>query len=95
MKYPRKFGQVPEVSDSSRGLVFFIDTVWIVGPLGQAINLYVLTVLLSIPFNKLPWHKVILSWPRGLNQEKTRQHKGNPILADSVDDLPCAPDDKG
>ena len=33
MKYPRKF---PEVSDSSRCLVFFTDTVWIVGPLGQA-----------------------------------------------------------
>jgi len=38
--------------------------------------------------------KVILSWPRGLNQDQTRQHTGNPILAESVDDLPCAHDDK-
>ena len=38
MKYPRKFDEVPEVSDSSRCLVFFMDTVWIVGPLGQAIK---------------------------------------------------------
>ena len=38
MKYPRKFGEVPKVSDSLRCLVFFTDTVWIVGPLGQAIR---------------------------------------------------------
>ena len=36
MKYPRKFGQVPKESNS---LVFFTDTVWIVGPLGQAISI--------------------------------------------------------
>ena len=60
------------------------------------LNLYILTVLLSKFFIKLSWQKVILSWPRGLNQDQTRQQKGNPVLAESVDDLPpCAPDDKG
>ena len=37
MKYPRKFGYVPQVLDSSR--FFFTDTVWMVGPLGQAISI--------------------------------------------------------
>ena len=35
MKYTRKFGEVPEESNS----FFFTDTVWIVGPLGQAISI--------------------------------------------------------
>ena len=56
---------------------------------------YILTVSSSIPFNKLPCLKVILSWPRGLNQDQTKQHKENPNLAESVDDQPCLPDDKG
>ena len=61
----------PEVSDSSRCLVFFTDTVWIVEPLGQAISF---KSFHNLFYYELKWS--FFQWvakEKGINAHKYKQ----------------------